>query len=31
MPNITYGSVEVRPVVDFTAMAQSGQAAQATA
>jgi hypothetical protein len=31
MPNITYGSVEVRPVVDFSAMPQSDQAAQAPA
>jgi hypothetical protein len=31
MPNITYGSVEVRPVVDFNATPQSDQAAQATA
>jgi hypothetical protein len=31
MPNITYGSVEVRPVVDFSAMPQADQAAQATA
>jgi hypothetical protein len=31
MPNITYGSVEVRPVVDFSALPQADQAAQATA
>jgi hypothetical protein len=31
MPNITYGSVEVRPVVDFSAMPQPGEAAQARA
>jgi hypothetical protein len=31
MPNIAYGSVEVRPVVDFSASAAPDQAAQATA
>ena len=31
MPNITYGSVEVRPVVDFSAMPSPEQQASATA
>jgi hypothetical protein len=31
MPNIAYGSVEVRPVVDFSAVPSSEEAAQATA
>ena len=30
MPNITYGSVEVRPVVDFSAMSSSEEQASAT-
>ncbi len=31
VPNVTYGSVEVRPVVDFSQAPGSAQAAQATA
>jgi hypothetical protein len=31
MPNIAYGSVEVRPVVDFSAMPAPGETASATA
>jgi hypothetical protein len=31
MPNITYGSVEVRPVVDFSAMPSPEEQASATA
>jgi hypothetical protein len=31
MPNITYGSVEVRPIVDFSAMPSPGEPASATA
>ena len=31
MPNIAYGSVEVRPVIDFSAMPAPGQPASATA
>jgi hypothetical protein len=31
VPNVTYGSVEVRPVVDFSAAPAGDQAAQATA
>jgi hypothetical protein len=31
VPNVTYGSVEVRPIIDFSAMPESDQAAQATA
>jgi hypothetical protein len=31
MPNITYGSVEVRPVVDFTAAPAADERASATA
>jgi hypothetical protein len=31
MPNIAYGSVEVRPVVDFSAMPTPDEASQATA
>ncbi|HEY6399105.1 MAG TPA: YciI family protein, partial [Solirubrobacteraceae bacterium] len=31
MPNINYGSVEVRPVVDFSAMPTQGEPASATA
>jgi hypothetical protein len=31
MPNIAYGSVEVRPVVDFSAAPSSEETAQATA
>ncbi|MDQ6816986.1 MAG: YciI family protein [Actinomycetota bacterium] len=31
MPNITYGSVEVRPVVDFSAAPAPGEPASATA
>jgi hypothetical protein len=31
MPNITYGSVEVRPVVDFSTMPAPAQAASASA
>ena len=31
MPNITYGTVEVRPVVDFSAMPAPGDQATATA
>ncbi len=31
MPNINYGSVEVRPVVDFSAMPAPDEAARATA
>jgi hypothetical protein len=31
MPNITYGSVEVRPVVDFSATPAPGEPASATA
>jgi hypothetical protein len=31
MPNITYGSVEVRPVVDFSAIPDAGAQASATA
>ena len=30
-PNITYGSVEVRPVVDFSAAPSAGEQASATA
>jgi hypothetical protein len=31
MPNIAYGSVEVRPVIDFSAMPAPGEPASATA
>ena len=31
MPNITFGSVEVRPVVDFSAVPAGAEAASATA
>jgi hypothetical protein len=31
MPNVTYGSVEVRPVVDFSAVPSADGVAQATA
>jgi hypothetical protein len=31
MPNISYGSVEVRPIVDFSAMPSPGEPASATA
>jgi hypothetical protein len=31
MPNIAYGSVEVRPVIDFSAAPAAGERASATA